>query len=118
MKRFGHSRGIVVVNAFYENVSWHATEHRKLAPGEKEENVVMEFRRRTQHDMLVACLWPHWSGAGEVLDSFAGITDLAAGHDRCIVPIKTENVDPWLSPDPLELGGVVRHPRSLRPALL
>jgi putative SOS response-associated peptidase YedK len=36
--------------------------------------------------------------------SFAAITDepptevAAAGHDRCIIPIKPENVDAWLAP--------------------
>jgi len=29
------------VNAFFENVSRHAMEHRELPPGEKEENVVL-----------------------------------------------------------------------------
>ena len=74
-KQFGFSHGIMVVNAFYENVSRHAMQHRDLAPGEKEENVVLEFRPQPQHDMLVACLWSHWSGDGEELDSFAAITD-------------------------------------------
>ena len=37
--------------------------------------------------------------------SFAAITDepppevAAAGHDRCIVPIKAAHLDAWLSPD-------------------
>ncbi|HEX2597065.1 MAG TPA: hypothetical protein VHL61_11455, partial [Luteimonas sp.] len=38
---FGNSHAILVVNAFLENVSRHAMEHRELAPGEKEENVVL-----------------------------------------------------------------------------
>ena len=108
--QFGYTHGIMVVNAFYENVSRNAMEHRELAPGEKEANVVLEFRPRPQHDMLVACLWSHWTGAGEPdLDSFAAITDeppeevAAAGHDRCIVPIKPEHVDAWLNPDPKNL---------------
>lgn len=111
-KQFGFSHGIMVVNAFYENVSRHAMEHRDLAPGEKEENVVLEFRPRPQHDMLVACLWSHWSGDGEELDSFAAITDeppaevAEAGHDRCIVPIKPKNVNAWLSPDPAKLAAL------------
>jgi putative SOS response-associated peptidase YedK len=83
-----------------------------VAPGEKEENVVLEFRPRPQHDMLVACLWSHWSGEGEELDSFAAITDeppeevAAAGHDRCIVPIKPENVEAWLNPDSKNLAAL------------
>jgi putative SOS response-associated peptidase YedK len=30
----------------------------------------------------------------------------AAGHDRCIVPIKPENVDPWLNPDASNLAAL------------
>ena len=28
----------------------------------------------------------------------------AAGHDRCIIPIKPENIDAWLNPDPTNLA--------------
>lgn len=49
---FGHAHGVMVVNRFYENVSRHALEHRALAPGEKEENVVLEFSPNPAHDML------------------------------------------------------------------
>lgn len=52
------------------------------------------------------CLWSRWTAPGEPdLLSFAAITDepppeiAAAGHDRCIIPIKPENVDAWLNPD-------------------
>jgi putative SOS response-associated peptidase YedK len=89
-------------------------EHRNLAPGEKEENVVLQFRPRPEHDMLVACLWSDWKGRGNEADllSFAAITDepptevAAAGHDRCIIPIKPENLDTWLSPNPGNLAGL------------
>jgi putative SOS response-associated peptidase YedK len=100
---FGYRHGIMVVNAFFENVSRHKVEHRELAPGEREENVVLEFRPDPPHDMLVACLWSFDERAG--LYSFAAITDeppaevAAAGHDRCIIPIKPENVEAWLNPD-------------------
>jgi putative SOS response-associated peptidase YedK len=46
------------------------------------------------------------------LYSFAAITDepppeiAAAGHDRCIIPIKRENVDAWLQPDPGNLAAL------------
>lgn len=110
-KLFGYSHAIMVVNAFYENVSRHAMEHRELAPGEKEENVILQFKPTPTQDMLVACLWSRWQGAGEAdLLSFAAITDeppaevAAAGHDRCIVPIKPEHVDAWLNPDPANLA--------------
>jgi putative SOS response-associated peptidase YedK len=60
--------------------------------------------------MLVACLWSRWTAPGEPeLLSFAAITDepppevAAAGHDRCIIPIRPEHVDAWLRPDPSNL---------------
>jgi putative SOS response-associated peptidase YedK len=108
---FGRTHGIMVANAFFENVSRHAMEHRELAPGEKDENVVLEFRPRPTQDMLVACLWSKWEGEGGTLLSFAAITDepppevAAAGHDRCIIPIKPGNVDAWLRADPRDLAG-------------
>ncbi|KAA1005392.1 SOS response-associated peptidase [Paraburkholderia panacisoli] len=108
---FGHSHGILVLNAFYENVSKARMEGRELAEGEKDENVVLEFRPNPAHEMLVACLWSRWSAPGEPdLLSFAAITDeppsevAAAGHDRCIIPIKPENLDAWLNPDALDLA--------------
>jgi putative SOS response-associated peptidase YedK len=111
---FGYSHGVMIVNAFFENVSRHAMEHRELAPGETEENVVLEFRPRPQHDMLVACLWSHWKGRPDEpeLLSFAAITDeppaevAAAGHDRCIVPIKPEHLDAWLNPEPANMAAL------------
>jgi len=42
--------------------------------------------------------------------SFAAITDdppeevRAAGHDRCIIPIKPEHAGAWLAPDPKNLA--------------
>ena len=109
---FGSTHALMIVHAFYENVARHAMEHRELAPGENEENVVLEFRPRPQHDMLVACLWSHWQGGDEDLYSFAAITDeppeevAAAGHDRCIVPITPDHVDAWLKPDPANLAAL------------
>jgi putative SOS response-associated peptidase YedK len=104
-EQFGSTHALVVAEAFYENVSRHRLEKRDLAPGEKEENVILEFKPQSGHDMLAACLWSHWSSPGEPdLLSFAAITDeppaevAAAGHDRCIIPIKPENVDAWLAP--------------------
>lgn len=110
-RQFGYSHGILIANAFYENVSLHAMQHRELAPGEKEQNVVLEFRPEPKQEMLVACLWSRWKGDGKEpgLLSFAAITDeppkeiAAAGHDRCIIPIKPEHVDAWLNPDPTNL---------------
>lgn len=114
--QFGHTHGVMLVNAFYENVARHQVEHRELAPGERPENLVLEFRPRPAQEMLVACLWSRWQALGAPgapgepdLLSFAAITDeppeevAAAGHDRCIVPIRPELVDAWLNPDPQRL---------------
>jgi putative SOS response-associated peptidase YedK len=95
---FGCSHGLLVMNAFYENVRRDGR------------NVVLEFRPRPEQDMLVACLWSRWCAPGEPdLLSFAVITDepppeiAAAGHDRCIIPIRPQNVDAWLQPDRRDL---------------
>jgi putative SOS response-associated peptidase YedK len=90
---FGVSHGILAVSRFFENVQRDG------------KNVVLEFNPQNGQEMLVACLWSRWVGAdGEELLSFAAITDeppaevAAAGHDRCIVPLKPEHVDAWLNP--------------------
>ena len=108
---FGYTHGIVVINAFYENVNRHRVEGRELGGDEAVENVVLEFKPRPTQDMLVACLWSRWAAPGEPdLMSFAAITDeppaevAAAGHDRCIIPIRLEHVDAWLTPDPVNLA--------------
>ena len=109
--QFGYSHGLLFTNAFYENVKRHRVEGRELGAHEPEENVILEFRPRPTQDMLVARLWSLWTGPGEPdLLSFAAITDEpppevhAAGHDRCVIPIRPENIDAWLSPDPSNLA--------------
>lgn len=109
--QFGHTHGIAIINAFYENVNRHRVEGRELGADEVPENVVLEFKPRPVQDMLVACLWSRWSAPGEPdLLSFAAITDepppevAAAGHDRCIIPIRPEHIDAWLHPDPANLA--------------
>ena len=103
---------VIVCDAFYENVSRHKVEDRELAEGEAEENVVLEFRPQPRQDMLIACLYSHWQQDGEELWSFAAITDepppevAAAGHDRCIIPIKEEHLDAWISPDPKKIAAL------------
>ena len=111
---WGYRHGIIVANAFYENVNKHRAEGRELREGEGVENVVLEFKPRPTQDMLLACLWSDWKGLGREPDlmSFALITDeppeevAAAGHDRCVIPIKPEHVDAWLSPDPTNLAAM------------
>ena len=92
---FGLSHGVMVIHGFYEHVKRDG------------DNVVLEFSPRPEQDMLVACLWSRWKAPGQPeLLSFAAITDeppaeiAAAGHDRCVIPIRPENVDTWLNPDP------------------
>ena len=108
---FGFRHGILVVDAFFENVSLHSVERRHLSEGEVARNVVLEFRPQPAQDMLVACLWSPWSAPAEPgLLSFAAITDeppaeiAAAGHDRCIIPIERRNLDAWRNPDAADLA--------------
>jgi len=110
---FGYRHGLVMVDVFYENVSRAKKEGRELAEGEKDESLVLEFKPADGRTMLVACLWSKWSAPGEPdLLSFAAITDeppeevAAAGHDRCIVPIREAHLDAWLNPDPKRLGAL------------
>jgi putative SOS response-associated peptidase YedK len=99
---FRQQHAIMRVSAFYENVSLHAYEHRELQPGEKEQNVVLYFNPQPAIEMNVACLWSRWD---DQLVSFAAITDepndevKAAGHDRTIIDIASNNVDAWLKPN-------------------
>lgn len=90
--QFGRTHGAILVDRFFENV------HRDG------KNVVLEFEPDDRVPMIVACLWSSWTGPEGELLSFAAITDdpppevVAAGHDRCIVPIKPEHFDAWLKP--------------------
>jgi putative SOS response-associated peptidase YedK len=101
--QFGHTHGVIVCDAFYENVSRHRVEGRELAESEADENLVLEFRPQPQQEMLIACLYSHWQGDGKDLRSFAVITDdpppeiAVVGHDRCIIPIKEKNLNAWLT---------------------
>ncbi|MEN1959083.1 SOS response-associated peptidase family protein [Luteimonas sp. MJ246] len=91
--QFGKTHGVVLARAFYEHVERDG------------KDTVLEFRPQDGSEMLVACLWSSWVGKdGEELLSFAAITDeppaevAAAGHDRCIIPIREEHLDLWLVP--------------------
>jgi putative SOS response-associated peptidase YedK len=110
---FGYTHGVMLVDVFYENVSKARMEGTLLETHERDENVVLEFRPSNGELMHVACLWSRWSAPGERdLLSFAAITDepppevAAAGHDRCIIPIKPENIDAWLNPDASDLAAM------------
>jgi putative SOS response-associated peptidase YedK len=108
---FGYTHGVMLVDVFYENVSKAKFEGTLSETHKRDENVVLEFRPSNGQLMLVACLWSRWTAPGEPdLLSFAAITDeppqevAAAGHDRCIVPIKAENMDAWLNPNPSQIA--------------
>jgi putative SOS response-associated peptidase YedK len=111
--QFGHTHGLMLVQAFYEHVARHQAESRALRPDEPPQSVILEFRPHTGQDMLVAYLWSRWRGTGEPdLLSFAAITDepppevAAAGHDRCIIPLPEAAIEPWLNPDAKNLNAV------------
>ena len=108
---FGYTHAVLLVDVFYENVSKAKFEGTLLETHERDENVVLEFRPSNGELMQVACLWSRWSAPGEPdLLSFAAITDeppaeiAATGHDRCVIPIKAENLDAWLDPDASDLA--------------
>lgn len=103
--QFGSHHAILVVESFYENVKRHTMEHRQLLAGEREENVVLQFKPEPAQTMYIACLWSHWTDPKEPdVRGFAAITDeppadiAAAGHDRCIINLKPEQADAWLTP--------------------
>lgn len=90
---FGQTHALMVVDSFYENVERDG------------KNVVLHFTPRPRYQMLVACLYADWTDPQEGrLLSFAAITDeppaeiKAAGHDRCIINLRQENVEAWLTP--------------------
>lgn len=103
-KHWGHKHAVIVISSFYEHVWRHQAEGRELAQDEAQEDVVIQFKPEPAHDMVLACLWSNQGGSDGELLSFAFITDepppevAAAGHDRCVIPIKPENIDLWLRP--------------------
>ncbi|RNF86264.1 SOS response-associated peptidase family protein [Montanilutibacter psychrotolerans] len=112
-QQFGYTHGVVMATAFYEYVRRYRPETRAPGDNDVDEKVVLEFKPSTGEPMLIACLWSRWEGpGGQELLSFAAITDdpppevLAAGHDRCVIPIKAKNVDAWLNPDPQNLAAL------------
>jgi putative SOS response-associated peptidase YedK len=105
-EQFGSHHAIMVVESFYENVKLHAMQHRELKAGEREQNVVLQFKPEPAQTMYIACLWSHWTDPKEPDQrGFAAITDeppadvAAAGHDRCIINLKPEHVEAWLTPE-------------------
>lgn len=91
---FGKSHALVIMGAFFENV------------GRNGKNAVLQFVPKPPRPMFVAALYSRCRDeeTGEELVSFAAITDepppevAAAGHDRCVVNLKEQNVKAWLTP--------------------
>ena len=107
---YGHHHAILVITSFFENVASNLYEKRALKPDEKPRNLVLHFDPEPRTPMLVACLWAHWTGKdGPELFSFAAITDdpppeiAATGHNRCVIPVKPQNLDEWLRPEGVRL---------------
>jgi putative SOS response-associated peptidase YedK len=105
---YGRSHAVMIISGFYENVPEHLYQRRELAGDEKEKNLVLEFDPKPARDMLVACLWDHWTQPGKPsLDSFAAITDdptpevAATGHQRTIITIQERYLSEWLAPQAL-----------------
>jgi len=111
-KLLGSRHALMVVDRFYESVWLHANQQRELVPGEREQNIEILFTPKPRQELYVACLWNHTEGEGDDpgFYSFAAITSdpphevAIAGHDRCIVAIKPENIDAWLRPDPKNIA--------------
>lgn len=111
---WGHNHAIVAATHFFESVSLHRFQQRELALGEKDVPVELEFTPEPQQDMYLACLWRYVEDTPEQpgFYTFAAITRdpppevQAAGHDRCIIAIKPENIDAWLHPDPKNLSAM------------
>lgn len=94
-KVFGFTHGIMLADSFFEHVDRDGRD------------VVLRFDPTPPQQMQLACLWTRTEIPGaDDLWSFAAITDdpppevAAAGHDRCVIPLKSSNVDAWLAPDP------------------
>ncbi len=99
---FGRNHGILVIEAFYENVKRHDFENRALRKGETEENLILKFHPRSLREMTVPCIFDSNNAQDYTLHSFALITDepnpevAAAGHDRTPIIMKADYLDNWL----------------------
>ena len=118
---FGNKHAFFVVDSFYENVSKHDYEKRKLKTNEVAANIVLHFSPPQQ--MFVACLYDFWEAKGEdSFYSFAAITGeptpeiAATGHERLIIALKPTNLDLWLNPkgaSPEEILGLLEDPAQM-----
>lgn len=113
-KLFGYNHGLIVARRFYESVSLHRLQQRELVPGERDVPIEIRFEPDPMQDMFLACLWRYTEATEgeEGFYSFAIITHdpppevEIAGHDRCVVALKPENIDAWLEPNPAHLSAM------------
>ncbi len=123
---FGVHHGVIGVHRFFESVALHDLQQRALAPGEREQNVEIVFTPQTGEDLFVACLWTYVPAEGDVpgFYSFAAITGeppdevAGAGHDRCIVSLREEDIEAWLNPigqTPATLQAILDRGEAVRP---
>ncbi|WP_168196422.1 SOS response-associated peptidase family protein [Bdellovibrio sp. NC01] len=126
---FGHKHGFFVVQSFYENVSSldykvasatrpQASSSAAIPPEDK--NLIVQFTPKGNHDLKIACLYDLWGTSPE--DSFYSFAALTheptpeisqTGHDRLIIALKDENLEPWLSPEQMtkvELEAILDDP--------
>lgn len=109
---FGVTHGLVVASRFYESVLLHDNLQRSLAPGESEQSIEIVFWPEPPQTLLLACLWRYVEAEGDTpgFYGFAAVTRdpppevQAAGHNRCIIPIRPEHVDVWMNPNPHDLA--------------
>ena len=110
---YRHQHAVLVCKGFYEWVQDAATG----------KSVTLRFVPDDKSSMLVPCLYERWRGkSGEVIESFAMITTepppevLAAGHDRCPVVIRPEDLNDWLNPQscaPEHIGRILGAPHPV-----
>lgn len=100
----------MICNPFYARVRRHKVEICELTDGKAEQKVAHEFVQQSRQEMLIGCLYSRWQYDSTGLWSFtAVITDepsaamVAAGHDRCIVPINEDYLEDWLTLKPQKL---------------
>lgn len=110
---WGQTHAVIMTDSFYEHVNLHKAEGRPPRPDEEPSQTIIQFKPDDRRSMLVACLFSHWKArtdGEEDLLSVAFITDApppeveAAGHDRCVIPLRHENLSSWLNPDTDSLG--------------
>jgi putative SOS response-associated peptidase YedK len=91
-KEFGATHALMIVDSFFENVQREG------------QNEILHFTPQDRQQMFVACLYGEWTGPEGDLLSFAAVTDdpppeiAAAGHDRCVINMRPENLETWLTP--------------------